>query len=100
MAENALKVVPGEPKSISIDKKYAMASGLLGSLDFSVLDAGSNVISTEYEMDVSFIVGMTQYSDMAISITFTDGHYKLYFIPPVAGVYAITIKIKNCIVRG
>ena len=95
VAESALKVVPGEPKSISIDKKYAMASGLLGSLDFSVLDAGSNVISTEYEMDVSFIVGMTQYSDMAISITFTDGHYKLYFIPPVAGVYAITIKIKD-----
>ncbi|QDZ20851.1 LamGL domain-containing protein [Chloropicon primus] len=95
LAEEIVEMVPSQPKSLSIDKKYDMESGLLGSVDFSVLDEGSNVILDEYDMDVSFIVSMTQYANIPTSTTFSDGHYKLYFIPPVAGVYAMTIKIKD-----
>ena len=95
LSEDIVEVVPGAPKSISIEKKYDMESGQLGSIDFIILDSVANVVLAKHGIEVSFVVGMTQYNNIPTRLFFEDGHYKLYFTPPVAGVYAVTIKMES-----
>ena len=97
ISEKILTVVPGGPVSISIDNIYPMQSGLLGSVDFSVLDGGSNPILKEYAIDVSFITQAsdTEAADIPTSIVFDGGKYRLFFTPPLPGLYATTIKMAS-----